>query len=99
MGIKFCLKKLNIFQIKLKNRTFIVSLEFVKRLIKLLNVINPLKAELNPICHLLALVGARHFVHVSRVRVKVTGFTKMQVRTKDYFNCNIEKEEKNVSFI
>jgi hypothetical protein len=33
-------------------------------------VFNPLNAELNPIRHLLALAGARHFVHVSRVRVK-----------------------------
>ena len=32
--------------------------------------VNPLNAELNPIRHLLALVGARHIVHVSRVRVK-----------------------------
>ena len=32
--------------------------------------INPLNSELNPIRHLLALVGARHIVHVSRVRVK-----------------------------
>jgi hypothetical protein len=32
--------------------------------------INTLNAELNPIRHLLALVGARHIVHVSRVRVK-----------------------------
>ena len=31
--------------------------------------INPLNAELNPIRHLLALVGARHIVHVSRVSV------------------------------
>ena len=31
--------------------------------------INPLKAELNPIRRLLALVGVRHNVHVSRVRV------------------------------
>jgi hypothetical protein len=31
--------------------------------------INPLNAELNPIRHLLALVGARHIVRVSRVRV------------------------------
>ena len=31
---------------------------------------NSLSAELNPIRHLLALVGARHIVHVSRVRVK-----------------------------
>ena len=30
---------------------------------------NPLNAELNPIRHLLALAGARHFVHVSRVRI------------------------------
>ena len=33
--------------------------------------INPLNAELNPIRHLLALVGARHIVHVSRVRVNM----------------------------
>ena len=32
--------------------------------------LNPLNAELNPIRHLLALVVARHIVHVSRVRVK-----------------------------
>jgi hypothetical protein len=31
---------------------------------------NPLKAELNPICHLLALLGAHHILHVSGVRVK-----------------------------
>ena len=31
--------------------------------------INPLNAELNPIRHLLALVGARHIVHVGRIRV------------------------------
>ena len=32
--------------------------------------INLLNAELNPICHLLALVGSHHILHVSRVRVK-----------------------------
>ena len=31
--------------------------------------INPLNAELNPICCLLALLGAHHFLHVSRIRV------------------------------
>ena len=30
----------------------------------------PLNAELNPICCLLALLGAHHFLHVSRIRVK-----------------------------
>jgi hypothetical protein len=33
-------------------------------------VLNPLNAELNPICHLLALLGAHHILHVSRIRVK-----------------------------
>jgi hypothetical protein len=32
-------------------------------------IINPLNAELNPICHLLTLLGARHILHVSRIRV------------------------------
>jgi hypothetical protein len=33
--------------------------------------VNPLKPELNPICYLLALLGAHHFLHVSRIRVKL----------------------------
>ena len=33
-------------------------------------VLNPLNAELNPICFFLALLGAQHFLHVSRIRVK-----------------------------
>ena len=37
--------------------------------ITLKSVFNPLNAELNPICHLLALL-AHHFLHVSRIRVK-----------------------------
>jgi hypothetical protein len=32
--------------------------------------IDPLNAELNPIYHQLALLGAHHILHVSRVRVK-----------------------------
>ena len=31
---------------------------------------NSLNAELNPICHLLALVVAHHILHVSRARVE-----------------------------
>jgi hypothetical protein len=31
---------------------------------------NPLKAKLNPICHLLALLGAHPVLHISRIRVK-----------------------------
>ena len=32
--------------------------------------VNPLNAELNPICHLLALLGVYHFLHVSRIMLK-----------------------------
>ena len=35
---------------------------------------NPLKPELNPICYLLALLGAHHFLHVSRIGVKLFTF-------------------------
>jgi len=33
-------------------------------------IINPSNAELNSICHLLALLGAHHIFHVSGLRVK-----------------------------
>jgi hypothetical protein len=32
--------------------------------------INPLNAKLNPICHVLVLLGAHHIFHVSRIRFK-----------------------------
>ena len=35
--------------------------------VQTLNALNP---ELNPICYLLALLGAHYFLHVSRIRVK-----------------------------
>ena len=40
--------------------------------------INPLNAELNPICHLLALLGAHHIFHVSVLRVynKISQYSK-----------------------
>jgi hypothetical protein len=37
-------------------------------------VLNPLNAKLNPICHLLALLGAHHILHVSRIRVKGSNY-------------------------
>ena len=33
-------------------------------------IFNPLNAKLNPVCYLVALLGAHHFLHVSRIRVK-----------------------------
>jgi hypothetical protein len=35
------------------------------------SMINPLNAELNPICFNLALLGAHHILHVSRIRVNI----------------------------
>jgi hypothetical protein len=54
------------------------SVEFMHNLYKLgpsyytkhLFFLNPLNAELNPTCHLVALLGVHHFPHVSRMRVK-----------------------------
>jgi hypothetical protein len=37
--------------------------------------LNPLYAELNLICHLLALLGAHHILHVSRIRVNLDVYT------------------------
>ena len=36
--------------------------------------LNPLNPELNPICYLLALLGAHHLLHVSRKWVKLLTF-------------------------
>ena len=43
-------------------------------------LLNPLNAELNPICHLLALLGAHHILHVSRIRVTVIYRSKKRRR-------------------
>ena len=32
-------------------------------------LLNPLNAEINPICHLLALLAGHHILHISRIRV------------------------------
>jgi hypothetical protein len=36
-----------------------------------ISCVNTLKAELNPMCHLLALLGAHLIFHVSRIRVNL----------------------------
>ena len=46
-------------------------------------VLNPLNAKLNPICHLLASLGAHHIFHVSRIsvtyKVSTTYFIKFSI--------------------
>jgi hypothetical protein len=44
---------------------------YTTTLSKVITAIKPLNAELNPICHLLALLGAHHILYVSRIRVKL----------------------------
>jgi len=53
-------------------RSFVRSLLWFEKLSDL--SFNPLNPELNPICYLLALLGTHHFLHVSRVRVKLLTF-------------------------
>ena len=46
--------------------------------------INPLNPELNPICYLLALLEAHHFLHVSRIRVKLLTLRRLMSYTYIY---------------
>ena len=51
---------------------------FVSHLLKAHNPsINPLNPELNPICYLLALLGAHYFLHLNRIRVKLLTFRRL----------------------
>ena len=58
---------------------FVVRGEGVIKKTKVVNsvVFNPLNPELNPICYLLALLGAHHFLYVSRIRVKLLTFRRL----------------------
>ena len=47
------------------------------------NLFNPLNAELNPICYLLTLLGAHHFLHVSMIRVNHT----VSIMVGDFNHC------------
>jgi hypothetical protein len=57
--------------------------------LELLNV-NPLNDELNPICYLLALLGAQHFLHVSRIRVKSLNLKLLMSYIYDISNLRVK---------
>jgi len=59
----------------LPKRSFVYHCRFVMLAVD--SAINPLNPELNPICYLLALLGAHHFFHVSRIRVKLLTFRRL----------------------
>jgi hypothetical protein len=44
--------------------------------------INPLNADLNSICHLLALLGARPILYISRIRVNPSSSNFLSLRSK-----------------
>jgi len=44
--------------------------------------INSLNAKLNPFCHLLALLGAHHILHVSRIRER--GYQNLNERESGF---------------
>ena len=55
-------------QLRTVRRISLLLMKVVETIIR--HLFNPLNAELNPICCLLALLRAHHFLHVSRIRVK-----------------------------
>jgi hypothetical protein len=64
-------------------------------------LINPLNAELNPICHLLALLGADHILHVSKLRVKYPGCFESDKALNGchYFVFSVAKTSGNISTV
>ena len=65
-----------------------IRIEFKGRRFNFVNLcflLNPLNAELNPICLLLALLEAHHIFHVSRIRVKFHLLSVGIIRRSPYF--------------
>jgi len=58
---------------------------------------NALKAELNPICYLLALLGDHHFLHVSKIRVKSLTIRQLMFYIYIYIYINISCLSVNTS--
>ena len=59
-------------------RTYGTNISYTTKYTKCVKIetkYNPLNAELNPICHLLALLGVHPILHVSGIRVKCTDLT------------------------
>jgi hypothetical protein len=52
-------------------------------------LINPINTQLNPTCHLLALLEAHHILHVSRIRVKETPPPKHEARDDHFFKVEL----------
>jgi len=75
------LTQIKLLQRNLNRRIFVVLFKFRYNIFIVVRIINPLNPELNPICYLLALLGAHHFLHVSRIRVKLLTFRRLMPYT------------------
>ena len=53
---------------------------------------NPLNVESNLICHLLALLGARHILHVGRIRVKSASWSVSCFEKCDHYGRKAGEE-------
>ena len=58
----------------------LLGLHFICGSIKLLN------AKLNPICHLLVLLGAHHILHISRIKVNELSVEHIRLSTFELLN-------------
>jgi hypothetical protein len=67
--------QLKIFHIFSISTTSTVTISDVCIVVATVAYINPLKAKLIPISHLVAFLGAHHILHVSRTRVNITKFS------------------------
>jgi hypothetical protein len=66
----------------------------------LIQLVNPLNAKLNPICHLLALFRAHHILHVSRIGVKDRkSWNDLVQKTKTHVGLYCKKKKKKESCI
>ena len=59
--------------------------------IKIGVTINPLNAELNPICHLLALLGAHHILYVSKIRDNICAKIYSVENIKMKMRCKMKR--------
>ena len=61
---------------------FFISIAHNTKVAQTLDAFNSLNAELNPMCHLLTLLGAHPIFHISRIRVNMCLSSSSEVNIK-----------------
>jgi len=74
-------KEFTKFQYQYERQQSTVTVPNEYRYDYLKNWLNPLNAVLNPICHMPALLGAHHILHVSSIEVKQKTITCINHQT------------------